>query len=253
MTNQPFIPGRELSRQLAEFVEPRLRKAAPGVQIALALIGAGSDVLGYDTARSMDHDWGPRLTVIVPESHRKSLTDFINNRVHDLMPAEIGGFPTRFSHHEDGTLFADASGPIHRLGVESVQSLLLGRLLIDRIAELTDAVWLSTPMQSLLELTSGEVFVDDDGEVSSVRTALAFYPDHLWRYQLAGMWMRVSQIQPFLGRTAEVGDELGSAQIATSLSRDFMRIALLQSKQYARYSKWLGTARENFDSHSGKW
>jgi hypothetical protein len=120
-------------------------------------------------------------------------------------------------------------------------------LLIESVAELDDAVWLSTPMQSLLEITAGHVFADDDGDLSRLRTALAFYPDHIWRYQLACLWMRVGQIQPFVGRTGEVGDDVGSAQIAASISRDLMRIALLQQRQYAPYAKWLGSAFSRTD------
>jgi hypothetical protein len=36
-----------------------------------ALLGWGSDVLGFDTERSTDHGWGPRLQVFVA---RKGIT-----------------------------------------------------------------------------------------------------------------------------------------------------------------------------------
>jgi hypothetical protein len=39
-----------------------------------------------------------------------------------------------------------------------------------------------------------------------------------------------------------VGDELGSHVLAARLVRDLMRLALLQARTYAPYSKWLGTA-----------
>jgi hypothetical protein len=43
-------------------------------------------------------------------------------------------------------------------------------------------------------------------------------------------------------RSAEVGDQLGSAVLAGRLVRDCMRLALLMGRRYAPYSKWLGTA-----------
>lgn len=47
-----FIPGRELSRLFyREQVRPLLDASWPGLAHTAALIGPGSDVLGFDTAR----------------------------------------------------------------------------------------------------------------------------------------------------------------------------------------------------------
>ena len=45
-----------------------------------------------------------------------------------------------------------------------------------------------------------------------------------------------------MARTAEVGDETGSAVIGARLVRDVMRLALLLDRRYAPYATWLGTA-----------
>ena len=74
------------------------------------------------------------------------------------------------------------------------------------------------------------------------------YPEDVWRYRMAAMWMRISQIEPFIGRTGEAGDEMGSSIIAARLAEDVMRLALLQERQYAPYSKWLGTAFSRIES-----
>jgi hypothetical protein len=71
---------------------------------------------------------------------------------------------------------------------------------------------------------------------------LAWYPDQVWRWLLACQWHRLGQEEAFVARTAEVGDATGSAVIAARLVRDMMRLALLFERQYAPYSKWLGTA-----------
>lgn len=59
---------------------------------------------------------------------------------------------------------------------------------------------------------------------------------------MACQWQRLSQEEPFVQRTAEVGDQLGSAVLAGRLVRDCMRLALLMGRRYAPYGKWLGTA-----------
>jgi len=61
-----FLPGCELCAAFdAEVVAPPLRDTAH----AGALWGPGSDVLGYDTAQSTDHGWGPRLSVFAAQRH----------------------------------------------------------------------------------------------------------------------------------------------------------------------------------------
>ena len=61
-----FLPGLALCAVFyRDAVRPLLDQAYPGLPHAAARIGPGSDVLGYDSARSTDHDWGPRLTLFL--------------------------------------------------------------------------------------------------------------------------------------------------------------------------------------------
>jgi len=124
---------------------------------------------------------------------------------------------------------------------------LEGRLGFDPWGGISTRHWLSTPQQALLELTAGAVFHDPHGELAAARKALAWYPDDVWLWLLACHWRRVDQEEPFVGRTAEVGDELGSRVIAARLVRDVMRLALLLERRYAPYSKWLGSAFAQLD------
>jgi hypothetical protein len=113
---------------------------------------------------------------------------------------------------------------------------------IESIADLTPAVWITAPQQKLLELTAGEVFYDGTGELTRIRAAFDWFPDDIWRYIMAGAWKRIAQVEPFVGRCGEVGDDLGSHLIAMDLVHDIMRLAFLQERRYAPYPKWLGTA-----------
>ena len=64
-----FIPGLILSNIFFdEAVRPLLDRHAPDLTYAAARLGSGSDVLGYDTAMSTDHDWGPRGHILLRDA-----------------------------------------------------------------------------------------------------------------------------------------------------------------------------------------
>ena len=242
-----FVPGLELSRLYAtEVVEPILRKAFPALPLACGLLGEGSDVLGFDTARSMDHDWGPRCLVFLPEDVRESMEPWLDQTLRDQLPRAFLGFPTGVDYHPDGATFmagSDAGRPfVHRVRITSPEQVLHDLIDIRSLDELTPALWATTPQQKLLELTAGAIFVDDTGEITRFREVLAWYPDDVWRLILAGAWKAISQLEPFVGRCGEVGDDLGSHLVAMRLIRDQMRLAFLLERRYAPYAKWFGTA-----------
>ena len=88
-----FIPGLELSRRFyAELVRPLLDGAFPGLPHAAALIGYGSEVLGFDTEMSMDHAWCPRMQLFLREEDA-SLAEPIKTMLARALPREFLGFP----------------------------------------------------------------------------------------------------------------------------------------------------------------
>jgi hypothetical protein len=57
-----FIAGLRLGKLFyLEAVEPILNASFPGLQVSAALIGSGSEILGFDTEMSADHHRGPRV------------------------------------------------------------------------------------------------------------------------------------------------------------------------------------------------
>ena len=63
-----FLQGGVLSRRFyEEAVRPLLAAYFAGVPYAAAHLGAGSDVLGFDTEMSQDHDWGPAVHIFLKE------------------------------------------------------------------------------------------------------------------------------------------------------------------------------------------
>jgi hypothetical protein len=56
-----FIPSLKLNQLFyEEIIRPLLHQHFPNIPYSAARLGGGSDVLGYDTPMSTDHDWGIR-------------------------------------------------------------------------------------------------------------------------------------------------------------------------------------------------
>ena len=232
MSRPAFVPGLELASAFyREVVGPLLGD----VRHSAALIGTGSDALGFDTARSTDHGWGPRLQVFVDRADVAAVAGGIDAG----LPDTFCGWPVRYGW-----------GPVpvqHHVTVTTLPDWLVAHLGVDATRPLATADWLVTPQQLLLGVVGGAVFRDDTGALAAVREALAWYPEPVWRWLLGCQWRRLAQEEPFVQRTAEVGDELGSGVIAARLARDVMRLALLIARRYAPYSNWLGTAFARLD------
>jgi len=242
-----FLPGQRLSALLYhQAVAPILARVAPALPHAAALVGTGSDVLGFDTERSTDHHWGPRLTLFLAEADLPGAGPRIDAALRQHLPHTIHGFPTNFGPPDAiGVRLATRSthGPVaHLIEITSVTAFAQDRLGLaaDGAAEPLD--WLLCPEQSLLEVTAGVVFHDDLGELTRLRQILAYYPPDLWRYLMAAQWQRIAQQEAFVGRCGEAGDDLGSRLIAAALVRDLMRLCFLFDRRYAPYAKWLGSA-----------
>jgi hypothetical protein len=241
----------ELSELLyREAVQPILAKHFPALTYSAALIGTGSDVLGFDTPQSMDHDWGPRLMLFLADADHAAVHDEIDQTLRRELPAEIHGYPTNFGHHEDGSavMAAAGGGPInHGVAILTVQPFFRSVLNFDPTGTIRALDWVGVPEHRLLMLTSGRVFHDGLGQLEPIRATLHYYPDEVWLYLLAAQWRRIAQEEPFMGRCGQVGDDLGSRLIAARLVRDLMRLCFLLERWYAPYVKWFGTAFAQLD------
>ncbi|NUR99273.1 MAG: DUF4037 domain-containing protein [Kribbellaceae bacterium] len=177
-----------------------------------ALMGRGSEVLGFDDEMSTDHNCEARVLLFVADGAE----------LHPEVPGTFEGRPAFVEVH-------------------TLRDYFLKQLAFDVDAELTPMDWLTFPESILRQHTAGGVFHDDLG-LEAIRDRLAYYPDDLWRYLMITAWWRVHPEMNLVGRSGYVGDDLGSAVIGAQLVRDLMRLCFLIERQYAPYSKWFGTA-----------
>jgi hypothetical protein len=243
-----FVPGLELSgRFYREVVRPLLDAHFPGLLHAAALIGDGSEVLGFDDVVSSDHHWGPRLLLFLRDMDHGRLAGAIHDTLARSLPHEFLGYSTNFSEpdandHATQLLLQVEKGPVnHRVEVWTVQSFFSRHLNIDLRQELRPADWLSFSEQRLLTATAGAIYHDAVG-LEAVRAGLAVYPHDLWLYLMAADWHRIGQEEHLMGRAGSVGDEIGAALIGARLVRDLMHLCFLMERVYAPYPKWFGTA-----------
>ena len=241
---EEFPPGLTLARDFFhEIIKPLLAEKAPGVPYAAALIGPGSDVLGFDTPISHDHDWGPRLQLFLPERELPERAGLLDRVLASELPNEFHGFPTCFApldangHRRPQP---DARPPIdHLVEITSVGRYSRKLLGVDPLTGMSTKQWLLAPQERLLELTAGEVFADSVGELKSLRERLNYYPKQVWIYLMAAQWKRIARREEIVARTGVGGDDLGSRLVLAALVREIVRLAFLLERRYAPWDQWL--------------
>ena len=247
-----FVPGLELCEGFFhDVVEPLMQEHFPGLPYSAGLVGHGSDVLGFDSATSMDHNWGPHVDFFL------SPLDYLANwRQIDLMlrtklPYEYRGFPT---HFEKGDKYLKdkpkhkSSGKVNHLCLFWTPQMFFQHYLgYDLAARPHPSYrdWLLFPQQSLVEITRGKLF-HDDLNVQGLRDRFAYYPDDVWRYMLRTQWGKILDELQTQARNGESGDLLGSQVVAARMVQKFMFLCFLQERVYVPYSKWFGTAFEKW-------
>jgi len=244
-----FFPGLTLNAQFyRDVVGPLIAEGFPHLRYSAALMGYGSDVLGYDNATSMDHNWGPRMQIFLPpddfEMQRAKLDAFLRN----ALPLQFTGFPTNFCaprYDRTQSMEATTSHPVnHLIELTTIDAYLFRYLGISRSAELSAKEWMAFDDQKLLEVTSGKVFHDGLGQLAEVRGRLQFFPHEVLLNRLAGLWKLVEQDEPLVGRSIELETPMGTKILAARLVEHCIRICLYLDGKYIPYPKWLIRAFE---------
>ena len=236
-----FIPGLELSDLFYQReVKPILAAEFKGLHYSAALIGHGSEVLGLDTPQSTDHDWGPRVIIFLAKRyfHRaKEVSKILGKK----LPRQFLGYsvsPDNISSVRKG----EQESRMHRIEITTIRKYFEEELGINPYAKLDYLDWLTFPQESLLPIISGRVFHDGLGELKTIRKKFEYYPHDVWLFMLASQWDKIGQEEPRVGRTGDVGDELGSQVIAGRIVKEIMKLCFLMERQYNPYDKWFGTA-----------
>ncbi|MGH3599317.1 MAG: DUF4037 domain-containing protein [Pseudonocardiaceae bacterium] len=228
-----FVPGLELARGFYRDVV----RALVEVPHTACLIGEGSEVLGYDAPRSTDHEWGPRVQLFVTADEVARVGEAMSGG----LPPDYRGYPTAwFSLAEQRVT--------HHVEISTLGDWLTSHFGVDPRGGLDHAAWLALPQNHLLQLTGGEVFCDDSGELTELRASLRWYPADVWLWLLASQWHLIANTEPLVGRALEASDQRGARLLVSCLCRLIMEMAFLQERRYRPYGKWFGTAFAQLDA-----
>jgi hypothetical protein len=242
-----FIPGITLSESFYnEAARSILERCFPDVPHSAGILGWSSEVLGYDDLTSTDHNWGPRFQLFLSKHDYDKRADQISEALSEQLPLEFRGYPTNFGISVQGDQRAMArsiTGPVaHKIDIHTVDGYFERYLGLKTQGELGAADWLSFSEHKLLAVTRGKVFHDGLETLESARKRFSYYPHDIWLYILASQWAKIGEEETFVGRCAQVDDQLGSMLIAGRLVRNLMHLCFMMERTYAPYSKWFGTA-----------
>ncbi len=239
------MQGTELSKAFyEEIVRPWLAEAFPDLTHDAGIFGYGSELLGFDDEMSRDHNWGPRVQLVVSDADFAAYADAIVDGFDRVKPASFLGEPIGYRSRPHPPIIADdALGRFsHGVEVFTAAGILRTRLALTANVSPDAVTWLSLPDQRLLELTAGEIFHHGLGDLARIKEIFRQCPRDVTLYKLASEWRHIADEQAFVGRAGYVGDDLGSRIICARLVRGVMRICFLLEGQYAPYAKWFGSA-----------
>ena len=243
-----FFSGHQLSEIFyLDHVAPIIEKHYPGLPHSAALLGDGSEVLGYDDHLSVDHNWGPRVVIFLTAEELRDKAGPLHDILGQELPHVVRHFPVNHEKvpGEPNSLVPKLTNerPVnHLVEITTLPAFVKKQIGIDYPKELAVIDWLTIPEQRLLTLTAGPVYHDGLDVLEPMRRQLAYYPHDVWLYLLSAQWRRLAQEQVFMARSGSAMSELGSLVIAGRLVGDIMRLYFLMEREYAPYFKWFGVA-----------
>ena len=238
------MQGLELSEKFFfTFGEPMLKEQFPDLlpYLAAGLFGSGSECFGFDDEISRDHDFEPGFCLFLPpEDIIDRPTAFKLERAVAKLPKEFMGYKRSLMDPVGGSrhgVFRTADFFREKVG-SSDGALSIGE-------------WLSLPEQSLAEATNGRIFFDNYGEVTRIRSSLAYFPEDIRLKKLAGHLLLAAQAGQYNYIRCVKRGERSAAQLAAfEFVKNAMSVIFLLNRKYQPYYKWSFRALRSLDKLS---
>lgn len=224
------MKGWELSKQFyEECLRPLIRENYPEVEkeMAVGVLGMGSDASGLDDGLSREHHWGPRCNFLLND-HRQEQCAELEAFLIAQSPQTYRGYAV---YHNKS----------NRCGitVETVSDFfrdMVGRP--DAPSELAD--WFALTEADLFHITQGQIFYDGSGELTRRRQGFAYYPEPIWRKKLADWCVFLVGHGVYNINRARQRSDWAAASIYFGVAvKRVLEMGHLLNRVYAPYNKWL--------------
>lgn len=219
------MQGLELSKQYYEQHGKEMLDKFPHLlpYLAVGLVSSGSECLGYDDDISQDHDFDPGFCIFLPGEDLVSSRDaFQIERAYSKLPRDFLG------HH---------AKPNSRRGVMRIDDFVRSRF--NGLGTTSLRPWLYADEQLLLEIVSGELFLDNLGRMTQIRQDMAYLPEDVRLKKLVGELIVMHQSGVYNYARCVQRNELGAAQLAMcEFVKAAIHVIFLLHRKYMPYYKW---------------
>ena len=221
--------GLDLSREYFNAVaRPRLEADYPDLfpRLAAGLCGNGSECFGYDDEISRDHDWGVDFFLWVTEEDRDRIPELIRWKQTLLT---FSPPPHRREQSEYGaSITVMTCGDFYRqlIGVSDVPDDILK--------------WFRIPENNLAMCVNGDVFMDNAGVFTGIRSRfLSYYPEDYRKKKISAKCMAIAQTGQYnLIRMAQRGEDVTVSTVVARFVDAVTGLVFLLNRVYRPYYKW---------------
>lgn len=238
------MKGIEISRAyFEEYGRPMLERDFSDVlpYLCVGMVGSGSDCYGFDDDISKDHDFEPGFCIFIPnEDVVDRRTEFLIERAYAKLPKEFMGIKR--------SIVSPVGG--RRNGVIRTNEFYMNKIgCTDGKLSIHD--WLTIPESYLFEATNGEIFFDNCGEFSEIRSRIMNMPEDIRLKKLAGNLLLMGQSGQYNYGRCLLHGETGAAQLAViEYVNAAMKTVFLLNKKYMPYYKWSFRAMRDLELFS---
>lgn len=216
---------------------PKIKKDLPEVldKINIALIGEGSEVLGYDDKYSQDHDYTFMPVIFLNEDDFEKYAIKLKNILHCL-PSEFLGI----KH-----VYSDVVS--ERRGVQNLKEYMYKYLGKDEY-EFTIEDYKKIPEYVFKILTSGDIFYKGNDDLVNILEKIKYYPEIIRQNKIATVCTKIAQSGQYnYLRLMKRGDLIGANKAFSEFIENSIHLVYLLNKEYMPFYKWYSKGLKELD------
>ena len=207
---------------------PKIREVLPEVldKINIALIGEGSEVLGYDDNYSKDHDYTFMPVIFLNKNDFEKYAIKLKN-ILLCLPSEFLGI----KHINSDVI-------LERRGVQDLSEYMYRYFGKDEY-EFTIEDYRKIPEYVFKVLTSGEIFYKGNEDLTNILDKIKYYPEVIRQNKIATVCTKIAQSGQYnYLRLMKRVDIIGAEKAKSEFIENTIHLVYLLNKEYMPFYKW---------------